>query len=120
MLRRFVILKHDHPYMHWDLLLEEEESARAWRLLRKPCLCEPIAAEPLPPHRLLYLDYEGPLSNDRGRVEQFCTGSYMLDDAGHTRMRVQLLANSFATQADMATTPDGRVFFTFSNSGILP
>ncbi len=119
MSRRFVILKHDHPYLHWDLLLEEECSARTWRLLRKPCLGEPIAAEPLASHRLMYLDYEGPLSHQRGSVERFSGGFYDLvqaDDACHL---LSLSDNAFATEARIITLPDGRVFVEFGSSAAL-
>ncbi|MCX7385683.1 MAG: hypothetical protein NTX48_03365, partial [Planctomycetales bacterium] len=73
MAQRFTILLHDYPYWHWDFLLEHGDHALCWRLLRQPCCDEPIATEQLPPHRLLYLDYAGPVSHDRGTVT--CIGS---------------------------------------------
>ncbi len=116
---RFVIVKHDRPFLHWDLLLEEATSARTWRLLRKPCLNEPIAAERLPDHRLMYLDYEGPVSNDRGMVQRVLAGTYAVaagssssDD--NTSLRVRLLDNHFARTATISTLPDGRLFVTFA------
>ncbi len=76
---RFVILTHDWPVLHWDLLLEEGETLRAWRLLQEPIdESLPIDAEPLPPHRLFYLDYEGPVSGDRGTVTRWDRGTYRL------------------------------------------
>lgn len=94
MLRRFVILSHDHPAQHWDLLVEDGESLRAWRLLRRPGNDpDRIPAEPLPPHRLLYLDYEGPVSGNRGTVARV--------DAGECRM---------------TPDPDGGFEFEFSGS----
>ena len=114
MLRRFVILKHDHPFLHWDLLLEEESSARTWRLLRKPCLSEPIAAEPLAPHRLMYLDYEGPVSENRGHVERVLAGTYEQDSSSDDRCRLKLAECSFASLATIRTLSDGRVFVTFA------
>jgi len=114
MLRRFVILKHDHPFLHWDLLLERESHAQTWRLLRKPCLSEPIAAEPLPAHRLMYLDYEGPVSGNRGHVEQMLTGTYEDDSSDESSRRLKLSECSFASLARIQTLSDGRVFITFS------
>lgn len=110
---RFVILKHDHPFLHWDLLLEEQDSARTWRLLRKPCLSEPIAAEPLPAHRLLYLDYEGPVGNNRGRVERVLSGNYSVDSSNEESLVLNLSECPFATQGIVQTLSDGRVFVTF-------
>ena len=34
--RRYAILTHDHPFFHWDLLLERDEVAWTWRLLDDP------------------------------------------------------------------------------------
>jgi hypothetical protein len=81
---RFAILEHDHPFLHWDFLLEAGDNLRAWRLLGEPRRGPPINAEPLPAHRLLYLDYEGPVSGDRGRVARWDSGTFEweLDDDG--------------------------------------
>ena len=111
---RFVILKHDHPFLHWDLLLEEKSTARTWRLLRKPCLSEPIAAQPLPPHRLLYLDYEGPVGNDRGYVERILAGTYEADSPSEEFVSLKFSENDFASIATIRTLSDGRVFITFA------
>ena len=116
---RFVILKHDHPFLHWDLLLQEASSARTWRLLRRPCLNEPIAAEPLPAHRLTYLDYEGPVSNGRGSVQRVVSGMYLIDAEncsadGTASLLLQLLDNHFARTATISTLADGRLFVTFA------
>lgn len=73
---RFVILIHDHPFLHWDLLLENGSVCRTWRLLTIPDPTQPcIAAEELQDHRLHYLDYEGPISGQRGTVTRWDAGS---------------------------------------------
>lgn len=74
--RRFAILRHDHPFLHWDLLLEAGPVATTWRLLRPPLDRELIAAELLPDHRLLYLEYEGPVSGNRGCVRRVAGGQF--------------------------------------------
>jgi hypothetical protein len=112
--RRLVILEHDHPFLHWDLLLEEEYSARTWRLLRKPCLGEPIAAEPLPNHRLMYLDYEGVVSGDRGTVKRFLAGTYQPLSDQTDVLACVLLDNSFAKSVRMRALEDGRLFVSFA------
>jgi hypothetical protein len=73
---RFVVLIHDSPVLHWDFMLEKEAALRTWRLSRSPCEPGPIAAEPLADHRLAYLDYEGPVSGNRGTVRRFDRGEY--------------------------------------------
>ena len=112
--RRFVILEHDHPFLHWDLLLEEECSARTWRLLRKPCLGEPIVAEPLPDHRLIYLNYEGVVSGDRGSVQRIIAGTYEPMTDQPDVLSFALLNNCFAESALFRTLNDGRLFVSFA------
>lgn len=73
---RFAILAHDWPTLHWDLLLEAGPVLKAWRLLAEPLPGASVAAQPNYDHRLLYLDYEGPLSGDRGRVTRWDAGTY--------------------------------------------
>jgi hypothetical protein len=71
---RFVVLDHDWPHPHRDLLLERDGVLKAWRLPASFALTSPVPAEPNFDHRLLYLDYEGPLSRDRGRVRRWDAG----------------------------------------------
>jgi len=74
---RFVILEHDHPVRHWDLMLESGAVLRAWRLARPPeTPGDAIDAVALPDHRLHYLDYEGPVSRGRGVVKRWDAGNY--------------------------------------------
>jgi len=70
----FAILTHDHPFLHWDLLLEAGPMCRTWRLQTSPEHDGLIFAEAIPDHRLLYLDYEGPVSGDRGSVSRWDGG----------------------------------------------
>jgi hypothetical protein len=73
---RFVILEHNHPMLHWDLMLEAGPVLRTWRLAAPPRPGEAIAATAVFDHRLLYLDYEGPISGGRGRVVRWEHGTF--------------------------------------------
>lgn len=73
---RFSILIHDYPFLHWDFLLEGDATCRTWRLLNCPDFAGEIVAESLADHRLMYLEYEGPVSGNRGQVRQWDTGTY--------------------------------------------
>jgi hypothetical protein len=73
---RFVILMHDHPFVHWDLMLEADGVLRTWRLLAAPAADRIIGAEALPDHRLHYLEYEGPVSGGRGKVIRWDGGRH--------------------------------------------
>lgn len=73
---RFVILEHDHPALHWDLMLEVGDVLQTWRLARAPERGRDIEATPLGGHRRMYLDYEGPVSGDRGTVKRWDAGEF--------------------------------------------
>jgi hypothetical protein len=73
---RFVILEHDHPYLHWDLMLQSGNVLRTWRLDAPPRPGQVVSATALGDHRLEYLDYEGPVSNNRGIVKRWDRGEY--------------------------------------------
>jgi hypothetical protein len=86
---RYAILTHDHPFPHWDLLLEWGESCRTWRLLDAPACGATVRAQELPPHRLAYLDYEGPVSAGRGTVARWDAGEYAIEDAAELRLTLR-------------------------------
>jgi len=88
---RFVILRHQpgpntkRP-PHWDLMFEHGNVLRTFA-----CTDEPIAgdskvgdpdvrtqieAEQIDDHRLIYLDYEGPISGGRGDVRRWDHGTF--------------------------------------------
>jgi hypothetical protein len=98
---RFVLLRHDLPPenprgRHYDLMLERAGALRTWACERIPgevatprregeAPAEPARREPRPPkvmadeladHRLAYLDYEGPVSGNRGSVTRIDAGTY--------------------------------------------
>ena len=80
---RYVILCHEMPpeasrATHWDLMLECGDLLRTWALEQQPAVDHTIAAHALPDHRLMYLDYQGPLSDNRGWVTQWDRGTYRL------------------------------------------
>ncbi len=73
---RFVILEHDHPALHWDLMLEAGDVLRTWRLAAPPMNSHAIEATALGDHRHMYLDYEGPVSGNRGSVRRWDAGAF--------------------------------------------
>jgi hypothetical protein len=87
---RFVILDHDHPFPHFDLMLESDGKLRAWRLIGDPSSSRPVPVEPLGDHRIAYLDYEGPVSGGRGRVVRWDSGAYEIVDESPTELRLAL------------------------------
>jgi hypothetical protein len=87
---RFVILHHvvaahSGRSTHWDFMIETDNTLKTWSLDEEPGYDRVISAVRIADHRREYLDYEGPLSQDRGNVTRFDHGSYTLiseDDTG--------------------------------------
>ena len=80
---RFVLLEHtghpDDPVgRHFDLLLEEVDTCRTWRLAEIPRVDgPPVAVTPLPAHRLVWLErLEGEVSGGRGFARRVDAGTY--------------------------------------------
>jgi hypothetical protein len=108
---RFVLLRHEMPPSgeipsHWDLMFQQGDSLLTWRLEALPAglapaepspvnagrshVSPPIVAVRLAEHRLEYLDYEGPVSGDRGEVRRVDGGEYTSLVATPTQLHVQL------------------------------
>ena len=88
---RFVILEHDHPELHWDFMLEANDSLRTWRLASVPVGGVAIAALKLADHRLAYLDHEGPVGGDRGSVTRWDHGVYEKRSEDESNLEVRLV-----------------------------
>jgi DNA polymerase Ligase (LigD) len=73
---RFVILEHDWPHRHWDLMLEAGAVLRTWRLATLLTAGVGVPVQPIGDHRLQYLDYEGSVSGNRGRVLRWDRGDF--------------------------------------------
>ena len=85
---RFVVLEHDFPDLHWDLMLEVGPVLKTWRLTHPPASDGGrVNAVPIADHRLVYLDYEGPISGNRGTVKRWDWGEYQIEE-GTDRIRL--------------------------------
>ncbi len=89
---RLVVLKHDAPRgLHWDLLLETHTRLWTFAVPEPPQLWakrEELPVERLPDHRRIYLDYEGPVSGNRGTVWRCDEGDYLLLVRRQNRLRL--------------------------------
>lgn len=85
---RFALLWHEVPedfaaegslQSHWDLMLQQDDALFTLRLTELPRNSQErqsFCVERLPDHRSLYLDYEGPISGNRGHVACVARGRY--------------------------------------------
>lgn len=123
---RTVVLRHDLPdgSHHYDWLIEPMGSAAApaadptadpdrreliaWRLPDAPDTSAgtSITADRLPPHRRRYLDYEGPISGDRGRVRRIAQGraEILTDSSQRFEARGSMDGRAFILDATPAPT----------------
>ncbi|QGQ22924.1 hypothetical protein F1728_09670 [Gimesia benthica] len=102
-MQQYVILRHNHPELHWDLMLEEGDVLKTWRLPQPPEI-DPasdetsldLTAEALPDHRLVYLEYEGPVSGDRGEVSRWDRGTFTLLERSEDQLVALLTGEELA------------------------
>ena len=92
---RFVVLEHIgtasyKPGRHWDLMLEVDGGLKTWELDEIPAVGLTVHATALPDHRLQYLDYEGPLTDQRGDVRQLDAGVYEIVSEQQDKLVIRL------------------------------
>lgn len=78
---RFAILHHITPANaekpdHYDLLLEDGDVLKTFTLWSFPSVGVPMTAIADFDHRMIYLDYEGPISDNRGEVTRADEGTF--------------------------------------------
>jgi len=76
---RYVVLRHEgHGEPHFDLMFETETGSklRTWQASNWP-LRRRDKLVALGAHRRDYLDYEGPVSRDRGFVKRVDSGTFV-------------------------------------------
>jgi len=103
---RFVLLEHDHPFLHWDLMLESGAVLRTWRLLSPPGSGEGRAESSFD-HRLVYLSYEGPVSGNRGTVRRWDSGEFAWQQDQPDRVQVQLNGTRLRGLLELQRQVDG-------------
>jgi hypothetical protein len=108
---RFVVLEHDHPEIHWDLMLESGPVLRSWRLAEMPVPGRSVPAEPSFDHRLFYLDYEGPVSNNRGTVVRRASGTFRWVEENAEKVSVVFVGDAVSGPATLSKADDGRWTF---------
>ncbi len=63
---------------------------RTWAIDCEPTSAHGVKALQLPDHRVAYLDYEGPVSHDRGSVTRWDAGNYEVQDSGPDMWKLAL------------------------------
>ena len=77
-------------------MFEQEGVLRTWACEQLPTANnESVAAEQLEDHRLAYLDYEGPVSGNRGNVMRIDAGEYEVLSVSLEEFRVRIAGRHF-------------------------
>lgn len=108
---RFAILRHETPPgsprpLHWDFLLEDGGTLLTWSLAELPAAGRPIAAEALADHRTAYLDYEGPVSGNRGIVTRWDAGTFQWRHRSNREIIVNLNGRVLCGEAAVTRADD--------------
>lgn len=104
-LMQFVIQIHSGSGpTHWDLMLQDGQALATWQLAAPPPAQAgaAIPARPLAAHRVAYLTYEGPVSNNRGRVDKLDGGDYVTLSRTPGRWEFQLRGAAIAGRFELA------------------
>jgi hypothetical protein len=109
---RFVLLHHQMPpesarLSHWDLMLERDDTGElaTWALDELPQPQLATAAVRLSDHRADYLDYEGPVSGNRGTVARVDAGKYQTVAQSNTSWELQLNGEQMQGRAKLIQSP---------------
>ncbi|MEQ1904016.1 MAG: hypothetical protein ABL888_07540 [Pirellulaceae bacterium] len=113
---RFVVLRHSLPAeserpTHWDWMFELNGVLETWatepleQLFGPSELIEPISviAQRLADHRLEYLEYEGPVSGNRGSVARILRGTYTCLDQSPRHRRLSVEELGYVIEFDIAS-----------------
>jgi hypothetical protein len=90
---QFVILEHRHQGLHYDLMLEKDGVLLTWQFEQPPAGNPPRNCRRLPDHRLMYLNYEGPVSGNRGDVKVWDKGVLDLLSCSEKELHFKLRGN---------------------------
>lgn len=109
--KSFVLLLHVlSDDQHWDLMFDFGTSLATWQLAADPRLLaektglSAISAHRLPDHRRAYLEYEGPISGNRGHVQRVDAGRYTLLECQDNRWVLELDGRHLHGKYEISTT----------------
>jgi len=88
--RRYAILEHRRDGIHWDFLVEDGASLRTWTIDSPIVEDAEMVARALPPHRPVYLDYEGEVSGGRGTVRAWDRGVCLVREWGEDEVVLEV------------------------------
>jgi hypothetical protein len=107
---RSVVLEHVWDGVHWDFMLEAGEVLRTWAIDAAIVAGVELPARAIGDHRRLYLDYEGKISRNRGRVRRLKEGTYRVVVWSADYVRVVLAGAQLVGDVEMRRVGTGRQY----------
>lgn len=104
---RYVIQQHTlEKDTHWDLMLEQGEFLKTWRLDIPPetILHHPAKATQIPDHPLRFLTYQGPVNNGKGMVKIADQGTYKPESETADKFEIAMSGQILAGRFQLSTT----------------
>jgi len=103
---RYVVLQHNTPAdpdrpVHWDLMLEAGAVLWTWALPEIPRPDFEAVAERLADHRIVYLEYEGPISRGRGEVRRIMSGEFEFESATDDRIHLRITSGELPRHVEL-------------------
>lgn len=90
---RFVIHKHTQEgQTHWDLMVEQGDVLKTWRLDNPPekLSSQKTKATPIFDHDKKFLTYQGPVNNGKGIVEIADEGNCIIESETDKEIKIKL------------------------------
>lgn len=103
---RYVVLRHETPAdsnrpVHWDLMLEAGAVLWTWALPEIPRPDSEAVAERLADHRIVYLEYEGPISRGRGEVRRIMSGEFEFEIVTEDRLHLRITSGELPRHVEL-------------------
>ena len=117
----FVLHAHSgYGELHYDLMLSVGEALATWQLPASPVVLAKggeMPARRLVDHRSAYLEYEGPVSRGRGRVQRIDGGEYELVSQGPLRWEIVFSGSDLAGRWELVRPDEGTDAWTLRRLG---
>jgi hypothetical protein len=95
-------------------MLDMGGALKTWSLTQAPGAGSDMEAELLADHRLSYLEYEGPISGDRGSVTPWDRGTYEVEHQSESDLIVQLKGEKLMGKVTLVQRGDIKTDWVFS------
>jgi hypothetical protein len=111
---RFVIHKHTlGKDTHWDLMIEQGEILKTWRLENPPekLATEKTKATPIFDHDKKFLTYQGPVNNGKGMVEIVDEGTCIIESISENDTQINFEGKILRGNYHLAQIDDDFFFY---------